>query len=98
MLREAYRANAQREVVDMVVRRDHRPDGTILVGYLGNLNEKLQGGVVYLDIVKSGATWSIRYVKFDVVLCIRTGGDVFRSLVQSRKLNGAHVALRGIDK
>ena len=96
--READGAHAQGEVVHVVVRGDHGPDGAVLVGHLGDPDEEFQGGVVDLDVVEGGTVWSVRYVKLDSVLCVGVGGDGVRGPVRSRELNSAHFALRGVEK
>ena len=94
--REAHGADAQGEVVHVVVRGDDGPDGALLVGHLGDPDEEFEGGVVDLDVVEGGAVWSVRYVELDSVLFVEVGGDGIRGTVHSRKLDRAHFALGGI--
>ena len=94
--REVHWANAQGEVVHVVVRGDHGPDGPGLVGDFGDPDEEFQRGVVDLDVVEGGAVRSVREVEFDFVLFVEVGGDGFGGPVRSGELDRAHFALRGI--
>ena len=58
--REVHWANAHGEVVPVVVRGDHGPDGPGLVGDFGDPDEEFQRGVVDLDVVEGGAVRSVR--------------------------------------